>query len=99
LTLGDFRHHGGRFAEENLRRSPVLSSARLSLTRGATTSAATESVSTPAARRNRCVPPACRPVRHRRPLEGWLGGTSATIRTAHSCSSNAWATSHQHIVS
>ncbi len=36
-TRGDFRAHAGRIAEENRPRSPVTSSTRLSLTRGART--------------------------------------------------------------
>jgi hypothetical protein len=33
-TRGDFRHHAGRIADVNRRRSPVTGSMRLSLTRG-----------------------------------------------------------------
>jgi hypothetical protein len=40
------RHHGGRIAEENRRRSPVSGSMRRSLTRGAVTSTAPALVST-----------------------------------------------------
>ena len=40
VIFGDLRHHAGRIAEENRCRSPVSSSTRLSLTRGATTSTA-----------------------------------------------------------
>ena len=40
------RHHGGRIAEENRRRSPVSGSMRRSLTRGAVTSTASALVST-----------------------------------------------------
>ena len=36
-TCGDFLAHAGRIAEENRTRSPVASSVRLSLTRGART--------------------------------------------------------------
>jgi hypothetical protein len=46
VIFGVFRHHGGRIAEENRIRSPVAGSARLSLTRGATTSTAPALVST-----------------------------------------------------
>jgi len=46
VILGDLRHHGAKIAEENRLRSPVASSVRLSLTRGATTSIAPEEVST-----------------------------------------------------
>ncbi len=38
LIFGDLRHHGGRIAEENRLRSPVLSSMRRSFTRGPFTS-------------------------------------------------------------
>jgi hypothetical protein len=40
------RHHGGRIAEENRLRSPVVSSMRLSFTRGAFTSTAPAAVVT-----------------------------------------------------
>jgi hypothetical protein len=46
VIFGDLRHHAGRMAEENRLRSPVISSIRLSLTRGATTSTAPAEVST-----------------------------------------------------
>ena len=46
VIFGDVRHHGAKIAEENRARSPVASSTRLSLTRGATTSIAPEDVST-----------------------------------------------------
>ncbi len=46
LIFGDLRHHGGRIAEENRLRSPVVSSTRLSLTRGAFTSTAPAAVVT-----------------------------------------------------
>ena len=45
-TRGDFRAHAGRIAEENRRRSPVSSSIRLSLTRGARTGSAPAAVVT-----------------------------------------------------
>jgi hypothetical protein len=43
-TFGDFRAQAGRIAEQNRRRSPVASSVRLSLTRGARTSTAPAAV-------------------------------------------------------
>jgi hypothetical protein len=46
LTFGDFRHHAGRIIDPNRRRSPVTSSTRLSLARGAVTSTAPAEVST-----------------------------------------------------
>jgi hypothetical protein len=47
VIFGDLRHHAGRIAEEeNLLRSPVVSSTRLSLTRDARTSTAPADVST-----------------------------------------------------
>jgi hypothetical protein len=46
LIFGDLRHQAGRIAEANRLRSPVTSSTRLSLTRGATTSTAPAEVST-----------------------------------------------------
>jgi hypothetical protein len=46
VIFGDLRHHAGRIAEENLLRSPVISSTRLSLTRGARTPTAPADVST-----------------------------------------------------
>ena len=45
-TCGDFRAHAGRIADENRRRSPVASSTRLSLTRGARTGTAPAAVAT-----------------------------------------------------
>ena len=45
-TRGDFRDHAGRIAEENRLRSPVASSTRLSLTRGARTGIAPAAVVT-----------------------------------------------------
>lgn len=38
VIFGDLRHQGGRIAEENRLRSPVVSSTRLSFTLGAFTS-------------------------------------------------------------
>jgi hypothetical protein len=46
VIFGDLRHHAGRITEANRRRSPLTSSTRLSLTRGARTSTAPEQVST-----------------------------------------------------
>jgi hypothetical protein len=46
VIFGVLRHHGGRIAEENRRRSPVTGSVRLSLTRGTVTSTAPALVST-----------------------------------------------------
>jgi hypothetical protein len=46
LGARDLWHHGGRIAEANRLRSPVASSVRLSLTRGATTSTAPAEVTT-----------------------------------------------------
>ncbi len=46
LIFGVFRHHGGRIAEVNRRRSPVSGSTRRSLTRGTVTSTAPALVST-----------------------------------------------------
>jgi hypothetical protein len=43
---GERRHHGGKIAEENRRRSPVASSTRLSLIRGAFTCTAPALVTT-----------------------------------------------------
>ena len=45
-TPGDFLAQAGRMAEENLARSPVASSMRLSLTRGARTGTAPAAVAT-----------------------------------------------------
>jgi hypothetical protein len=45
-TFGDFRAQAGRIAEANRRRSPVVSSIRLSLTRGARTGIAPAAVVT-----------------------------------------------------
>jgi hypothetical protein len=45
-TRGDFRAQAGRIAEENRLRSPVTSSVRLSLTRGARTGTAPAAVVT-----------------------------------------------------
>ncbi len=45
-TCGDLRAHAGRIAEENRLRSPVVSSMRLSLTRGARTPTAPAAVTT-----------------------------------------------------
>ena len=45
-TCGDLRAHAGRIAEENRLRSPVVSSMRLSLTRGARTGTAPAAVTT-----------------------------------------------------
>jgi hypothetical protein len=44
--LGDLRPHAGRITEANRRRSPVTSSTRLSLTRGARSSTAPDEVNT-----------------------------------------------------
>jgi hypothetical protein len=46
VTLGVFRHHGGKIADENRIRSPVTGSARLSFTRGTVTATAPALVST-----------------------------------------------------
>jgi hypothetical protein len=46
LIFGDLRHHAGRITEANRFRSPVVSSMRLSLTRGALTSTAPDEVNT-----------------------------------------------------
>ncbi len=45
-TRGDLRAHAGRIAEANRGRSPVASSVRLSLTRGARTGTASAAVVT-----------------------------------------------------
>jgi hypothetical protein len=45
-TCGDFLTHAGRMAEENRLRAPVVSSMRLSLTRGARTGTAPAAVVT-----------------------------------------------------
>ena len=46
MIFGEFRHHAGRISEANRRHSPLTSSTRLSLTRGARTSTAQAEVST-----------------------------------------------------
>ena len=46
VTFGVLRAHGGKIAEQNLIRSPVAGSVRLSLTRGTVTSTAPALVST-----------------------------------------------------
>jgi hypothetical protein len=45
-TCGDLRHQAGRIAEENRLRSPLVSSTRLSLTRGCRTGTAPAAVVT-----------------------------------------------------